>query len=145
MSDTPPSPAQSLYPDLPSAAPAPRPASPTSDAAKALYGDSTKIARPVDGKSPLGGEAVPSSLLDGHSRDQAIGQTGNVDREPMAGFETAIAEQHLGAVEHHYRHLGEAITRIPAWFHHSISRESLMAIGCHAVAYARHPLTRNHH
>jgi len=62
MPDQPPSAAQSLYPDLPSAsAPAPAPAEgEMSPAAKALYGK-TPVAKPSDGTSPLGGQAVRSS------------------------------------------------------------------------------------
>jgi hypothetical protein len=73
MSDIPTPAAQSLYPDLPSAAdriPAP-PAEQASPAARALFGDGgKKIARPVDGKSPLGGEARPSTEPEPAIRDR---------------------------------------------------------------------------
>jgi len=67
------------------------------------------------------------------------------DAEARKFYETAMAEQHVGTVENHYLRLGETVARIPSWFHHRVTCESLMAMGCHAVAYARHPLTRNNH
>jgi len=63
MIDQPPGAAQSLYPDLPSAAPAQKSDAPITPAAQALYGNS-KVARPdAQGGSPLGGQARPGTLL----------------------------------------------------------------------------------
>jgi hypothetical protein len=42
--------------------------------------------------------------------------------------------------EGHYLHLGEAIAKVSLRIGHSISRESLSAIGHHALARARRPV-----
>jgi hypothetical protein len=47
--------------------------------------------------------------------------------------------------EGHHLHLGEAIAKIPSWLRHGVSRKPLLAIGCHALTYVRHPISRTHH
>jgi hypothetical protein len=47
--------------------------------------------------------------------------------------------------EGHYLHLGEVIAKVSLRVGHSISRESLSAIGHHALACARQPLFRLYH
>jgi len=56
-------------------------------------------------------------------------------------FHEAAMFDGRGITESHYLHLGETIAKVPSWLSHNLSREALVAIGCHALAYARHPLS----
>ena len=74
MSDQPPGAARSLYPGLASAAPAQKPDTPVTELqwiAEELYGDGKKIARPVNGVSPLGGEARPAAVVAAETKARA--------------------------------------------------------------------------
>lgn len=39
--------------------------------------------------------------------------------------------------ESHYLHLGEAIAHLGSWLRHEVSRDSLAAIGSHALSHLR--------
>src|ERR1051325_3097909 len=69
--------AQSLYPDLPSAAdpPVAKPAPETSPAAKALFGNPPDN-RLKAGVSSLGGQAKPATLLGGDTQKQPTASPG---------------------------------------------------------------------
>lgn len=47
--------------------------------------------------------------------------------------------------ESHYLDLGETIAKMPSWLRLSTSREALVAIGCNALDYVRHPLAHLYH
>jgi hypothetical protein len=64
------------------------------------------------------------------------------DAEARIVSENAIFERRWNATESHYLHLGETIAKVPSWIRHGIDPETLEAIGCHALAYVRHPLSR---
>jgi hypothetical protein len=44
-----------------------------------------------------------------------------------------------GIADTHFLHLGNAIANLPSWFRQNVSRESLAAIGCNALAQFRRP------
>ena len=57
--------------------------------------------------------------------------------------DAAKFELSCNPTERHYLHLGETIAKVPSRLRHGVSLDSLAAIGCHALAYIRHPLSRN--
>jgi hypothetical protein len=68
------------------------------------------------------------------------------DAEARRAAETAALDQNWRPADTHYRHLGEVIARVlPSWAPLSVSRASLALIGCHALAYVRHPMSHTHH
>ena len=60
-------------------------------------------------------------------------------------FSEAARLEQVGITERHYVHLGGAIATLPAWLRHGVSRESLVAIGCHALAHLRPVQDRQAH
>lgn len=58
-------------------------------------------------------------------------------------FSEAVMFERAGEIgERHYMHLGHAVAHLPSWLLHGVSRESLAAIGCHAVAFIHRPHPR---
>ncbi len=60
-------------------------------------------------------------------------------------FSEAARLEEVGITERHYMHFGGAIASLPAWLRHGVSRESLAAIGCHALAHLWHIQEREVH
>jgi hypothetical protein len=83
MIDQPPGAAQSLYPDLPSAAPAQKSDAPITPAAQALYGNSKVARTDTQGGSPLGGQAQPGTLLGAPPRAAAEPSPKATEAEPF--------------------------------------------------------------
>jgi hypothetical protein len=57
--------------------------------------------------------------------------------------EATMFDRRWGVTESHYLHLGDVIAHLPSWFRYGVSRESLTALGCHALAVFRHPHERS--
>jgi len=51
--------------------------------------------------------------------------------------EAAALDGTATGTENHYLHLGDAITHLGSWLRHEVSRESLAAIGSHALSHFR--------
>jgi len=59
--------------------------------------------------------------------------------------ETVALERGIDFGDRHYVHLGDAVAHLPSWLRHGVSRESLAAIGCQAVAFVRRPQPPDEH
>lgn len=59
--------------------------------------------------------------------------------------EAVMFERGVATGERHYMHLGDAVAHLPSWLRHGVTRESLAAIGCHAIAFVRRPAQHGGH
>lgn len=59
--------------------------------------------------------------------------------------EAVMFERATAIDEGHYIHLGDAVAHLPSWLRRGVSRESLAAIGCHAVSFIRGSSERRDH
>jgi hypothetical protein len=66
------------------------------------------------------------------------------DADSREFSEAAMLDQ-AGVTERHYLHFGETIAYLPSWFRHGVSRETMAAIGCHALTHIRHIHDRRDH
>ena len=60
-------------------------------------------------------------------------------------YQVAQLDRGPGIGESHYQHLGEATVKTPSWPRHRIKRDSLAAIGGHALAFITRPRSRPTH
>jgi hypothetical protein len=60
-------------------------------------------------------------------------------------FSEAARLEQVGITERHYMHFGGTVAALPAWLRHGVSRESLAAIGCHALSHLWHIQEREVH
>ncbi len=91
--------------------------------------------RPIIEKMVLGRLAMTQSNL---TRWIEIADARQASEVAMVGRVSQFSEGH-------YLHLGEAIAKMSSWVGHGFSRDALAAVGCHARARARRPLSRLYH